>query len=173
MHPLPTLFRPSALRTAAWLLPLAVALSGPAQAAGTLELAFVQPEQFTDIGHSSFDRAQNLSALQAHFDHLAQRLPDGQRLEVQVLDVDLAGEVQPFAPPELRLMRGGVDWPRMTLRYTLKAGDTTLAQGEDRLADTAYLFTRRGLNEQQALPYERRMLDTWFQQRFVSAGPAR
>jgi hypothetical protein len=154
---------------AAWatLTALAGALvAGPAQAAGTVQVNFVQPAGYSDIGLSSFDREHNLRALQAHFTSLAKGLPDGQTLQVDVLDVDLAGEILPQSIHELRVLRGGVDWPRITLRYTLTSSDTTLAQGEERLSDPSYMFSRSASIQHQPLPYERRMLEEWFNDRF-------
>ncbi len=137
-------------------------------AASAVSVSFVKADEYTDIGRGGFDRKQNLRALETHFKQLGKRLSPGQQLQVDVLDVDLAGELRPHLPHELRVLRGGVDWPRMTLRYTLKAGETTLAQGEERLSDPAYMFTRRQLVEHQPLPYERRMLESWFSTRFAS-----
>jgi hypothetical protein len=162
-----------ALLTLATLVTLASALAtGTAQAqpqtpvTGTVQVNFEQPDKFVDIGLSSFDREQNLRTLQGHFTSLAKGLPAGQTLQVDVTDVDLAGEILLAAPHELRVLRGGVDWPRITLRYTLKAGETLLAQGEERLSDMSYMFSRAGSIEHLPLPYERRMLDQWFKDRF-------
>ncbi len=141
-------------------------LAGPLQAAERLQLRFVQPEQFADIGRNSVDREQNLRYLRQHVDRLGQGLPSGQRLEIEVLDVDLAGEVWPFARHEVRVLRGGADGPHIHLRYTLRADDTLLAQGEERLSDLGYLFTRQRALVHRPLPYEQRMLDAWFRQRF-------
>ncbi len=163
----------AAMLTLATLVSLASALAaGTAQAqpqppvTGTVQVNFVQPDNFVDIGRSSFDREQNLRTLQGHFTSLAKGLPAGQTLQVDVTDVDLAGEIPPAALHELRVLRGGVDWPRITLSYTLKAGETMLAQGEERLSDMSYMFSRAGATEHLPLPYERRMLDQWFKDRF-------
>ena len=159
---------PSLLPTLAGLLAAALLVS-PARAAGEVDLRFTQPEQFTDIGLGHFDREQNLRTLREHVQRLGERLPAGQRLEVEVTDVDLAGRIEPHHPDQLRILRGSADWPHITLRYTLKAGDTTLAQGDEHLSDPSYLFPRRRATEQQPLPYERRLLDVWFQERITPA----
>lgn len=170
---MPTAFTP--VPRPAWRAPLAALclLTGlvcapQAQAASTVELRFVQPEQFIDIGRSSFDREHNLRTLAEHFQRLGQALPEGWQLQIEVLDVDLAGEVWPYAAQEVRVLRGGLDWPRINLRYTLKAGQTVLAQGEDRLSDASYLFPRRRALEHLPLPFERRMVEAWFKERFAA-----
>jgi hypothetical protein len=151
------------LAAAAWL-------SGPsAQAAGTVEIRFVEPVKFTDAGHWQPERDRNLQELEAFLQQLGQRLPDGQSLAIEVLDVDLAGEVWPRSTRELRILRGSIDWPMIRLRYTLRDGQRILADGEDRVTDMRYLAGPRPRATLGALPYEKRMLETWFKQRFVLA----
>lgn len=159
----PTAFR--AWAAAAGLVCSALA-AGPALAAGQVELRYTQPEQFTDIGLGHHDRSHNLRILGEHFTRLGQSLPEGQVLQLEVTDVDLAGRIEPYRHQELRVLRGSTDWPRISLRYTLKAGGTILAQGEDHLSDMNYLFPRHRKLEHQPLPYERRMLEAWFKERF-------
>ena len=143
----------------------------PSGAAGSAQVSYVQPEKFTDVGHGSFDRERTLQSLTQHFDTLGKRLPDGQTLRVEVLDVDLAGEVWPRGPHEVRVLRGRADWPHMTLRYTLLEGDRTVKAGEVRLADMAYLFNQQHLSQYGDLPFEKRMLDRWFKQEIAPTSP--
>jgi Protein of unknown function (DUF3016) len=76
---------------------LALLAAGAAQAVGRVEVRYVQPERFSDAGFGAVERERTLKVLSQHFDRLAQRLPDGQLLQVEVTDVDLAGEVDPLA----------------------------------------------------------------------------
>lgn len=144
----------------------------PAHAAGLVEVSYVQPEQFADVGRGVFERERTLRSLTRHFEQLGQKLPTGQTLRVEVLDVDLAGFVRPFGVHELRVLRGGADWPHMTLRYTLVAEGRTVKAGEDQLADLNYMFYLRGGADQGGdLPYEKRMLERWFGANFAVAQP--
>lgn len=148
------------------------ALAPPAHAAGRAEVRYVEPERFSDVGRDAGDRERNLAALSAQFDRLAARLPDGQTLRVDVLDIDLAGERNPLLWNDTRVLRGSADAPRATLRWSLLEGAATLRAGEDRLADLGYLFTRpRSGAHADELPYEARMLERWFDER-VAARPA-
>ncbi len=148
---------------------LALAASGAARA-GAIEVHFVDPEHFTDIGFASFERERALSTLTQAFERLAGKLPDGQTLKLEVLDVDLAGNVWPRFGNEYRILRGGIDWPRMTVRYTLSAEGRTLKTGQDKLADMNYLFNLRGVTASDGnLPYEKRMLERWFAETFLAA----
>jgi hypothetical protein len=156
----------SAAIAAALVLPLSV------HAAGEVEVRWVEPEQFRDAGQGSIERDRNLRTLEQHFTRLGRHLPDGQTLRVEVEDVDLAGEIWPFGFRDTRIVRGGVDWPQIDLRWTLSAGDRVLAQGEERVADRSYTFGSRVSMEQGPLPYERRMLEDWFRERIADEAAA-
>lgn len=183
MHPLPlgpiprTAARRGALRAAlgAMLCAAVLAAAGPTGAAATVEVRLVEPESYADIGWRLADRAQNLERLRLHFEGLSASLPAGQRLRIDVLDVDLAGEELPG--PELntvRVLRGRADWPRMRLRWALTDAGGATRQAEEWLTDPAYLdrmLPARTASE--ALPYDLRMVDEWFRARFVRGEPPR
>lgn len=148
-----------------------VGLAPPSGAAGSAQVSYVQPDRFTDVGFGSVERDHTLQSLTQYFDTLGKRLPDGQTLRVEVLDVDLAGEIWPRSAHQVRVLRGRADWPHMSLRYTLLQGDRTLKAGEARLADMAYLFNQQRLSRYGDLPFEKRMLDRWFQQEIAPPAP--
>lgn len=145
-----------------------------AATAGPVEVKWTQPERYTDVGWLEADRVRNLEALRRHFEGLGARLPAGQTLVVEILDVDLAGEEIPGAlrGERVRVLKGRADWPRMRLRYTFTAPGQPARSGEETLADMAYLqrVLRTG---DEPLPYEARMVDEWFEQRIVQGLPAR
>ena len=142
-----------------------------ASAAGTVNVTFVDPERFYDAGNSKHDEPANLKVIEQHFKDLGQRyLPDGQVLNISVLDVDLAGYMKPLygSAREVRVARGAADWPRIKVRYSLEAGGAPVKSAEETLADLnygrhgqTYLYTNR-----DPLRYEKQMLDSWFQARF-------
>lgn len=136
-----------------------------AQAAGTVQVSFAKPDEFVDIGHSRWDQERALDQLREVFKGWGAKLPDVQTLKVEVLDVDLAGRLQPRRGDEIRVLNGRADWPRIKLRWTLSAGDRTLKSGEDDLADMTYLQTLGNLDRSLSLPYEGRMLERWFAER--------
>lgn len=149
-------------------LAAAALLALPVQAAGTVEVKYVEPEKFRDIGFGAFERERNQTSLDQSFQRLAAQLPDGQTLKIEVLDVDLAGEVHPGSVNSTRVLRGSVDWPRIQLRYSLQAGATTLKSGEQSLSDPSYMFGTRSVSARDgALPYEQRLIDRWFSDTFA------
>jgi hypothetical protein len=147
---------------------LLVVMARPAHAAGSVDVRFVDADRYRDAGLLAADRERTLASLAAHLRALAQRLPDGQQLRVQVLDVDLAGE-RAFRPgTDVRVLRGGADVPRLHLKWTLEQGGAVIQSGEDRLRDLDYLAggPARAAGDGD-LPYEKRLLTRWFEARFA------
>ena len=135
-----------------------------AQPADKLTLVFTDAEHYADIGRGNIDRSRNIKTLSDYLQGLAKQLPDDQQLSLEVLDVDLAGELLFHGAQELRVLRGGADWPRIQLRYTLTRDGRTLKSGEAQISDLAYLYTLRGRAEFYGdLAYEKHMLQGWFQ----------
>lgn len=139
----------------------------PARAAGEVKLSFVAPEKFSDIGTGTVERERVLRSLEDFLQSLgAKALPDGQTLELAITNIDLAGETRFTPRGDVRVLRGGTDWPRIELRYTLRAGATVLKSGEARLSDSAYLSGRRTPDLDTEHGHEKRMLRSWFTETF-------
>lgn len=159
----------SSVLAAAALALVATLTAGAAHAVGRAEVRYVQPERFSDAGFGAVERERTLKVLSQHFDRLAQRLPDGQVLTVDVTDVDLAGEVDTLAVHRVRVMGQLPDAPRLSLKFELRQGSQLLAQGEEQLIDMAYqLGTFRGRHD-GPLVYEARMLERWFDDRLMAS----
>jgi len=151
---------------AAALLAL-LAASGGARATGKVEVHFIEPQKYADAGRFTVDRERTMSALGEFMESLGKELPDGQLLTLDVLDIDLAGTIEPLRHNDIRIIRDRADWPRMTLRYTLQAGDTpgaaTLKSGTDDLSDIHYMQSLRGADTLDgSFGYEKRMVRQWF-----------
>jgi hypothetical protein len=165
MSSLPLAARTVPLAGAALILALA---GGPARAAGVVEVHFVKPETFADIGRYGADRKQAMEVLERHFKALGQRLPEGRTLKIDVLDVNLAGELKYTRhATEVRVMRGGADWPQMTLRWDLSEGGRSVSSGEERIDDMAYLLHNARLPDIRAYAYDLRLIDEWFGKHFA------
>lgn len=139
------------------------------------EVSYVKPEEFSDVPFNVRDREQLLKDLSAHFAHMAKQLPAGQSLKVEVLDVDLAGRTYPrrFSPDEIRVMRGGADWPTMHLRYSLEQDGKVLRSGDEHLSNMAYQDRVNRYSSGDPLRYEKQMMDDWFQKEFLSSTVAK
>jgi len=158
-------------RLALPVLALAAVLAAAPAHAGTVNVSYAQNTQFTDAGATPWDRDTTMHELQSHLQALGQRyLPADRSLNIEVLDVDLAGETRPGARlRDVRVARGGADWPRITLRYSLQANGQTLRSGEETVSDMNYLRHLPNNHDQGSLGPEKRMLDEWFKQRFVTS----
>lgn len=153
----------------------AALLTSVAATAAVVDVHFVQPDRFTDIGFERLDRERALQAIEQHLTRLGTRLPDGARLRVDVLDVDLAGRLEPWPTRQVRVLGGQADWPRMTLRWRLdpSSGGDALASGEERLADLGYLSRTAPLRSQSAYAPDLRLIDDWFDRRLAAHAAVR
>ncbi len=163
------------MRSATGLIGLSLATllaASAAQAAGSVQVSFVQPEQFSDARDARRDSTETLRQLKSFLEEEAVRhLTDNQALTIEVLDVDLAGEVRysSHLRNDVRVLKGRADWPRITLRYTLEAAGQPARRVEQTVADMAYLQRLNRYASGEPLRYEKLMLDEWFDAQFGSA----
>lgn len=144
-------------------------LSAGSASAG-VTVTFSHPENYVDMPFSPTDREQVLKDLTEHFGKLAASLPPGQDLKIEILDLDLAGRLRPNfrgSGQDIRIMRGGADWPHLHLRYTLESGGQVLASGEEHLSNMNYLDRINRYASGDTLRYEKQMIDDWFKQKIV------
>lgn len=96
----------------------------------------------------------------------APRLPEGQRLEVHLTDVQRAGDFEPWRGPrgaDVRIVRD-IYPPRIDLRFRLLDGDARLLrEGSRQLRDATFMM-RPDLHPNDPLRYEKTLLDDWLQQ---------
>ena len=148
------------------MVPLLLAAS--AANAATVEVRYIEPDNFSDLGRSSWDRERAMGALTAHLQKLGQGLPEAQTLRFEITDIDLAGDIRPWGWHELRVLRGQADWPRINLRYTLVEGQRTLNSGEAQLSDLSYMQSLSGRDRSgEELAFEKRMVRRWFADTFT------
>lgn len=133
-------------------------------AAASVTVTFTQPEKYTDMPYNAVDKQMIMDDLHKHFDQLGATLPTGQDLRIEVLDIDLAGRIEPIARAsrDMRVLRGGADWPVITLRYSLESAGGVLKSGQERIADMVYLQGYNHYGAGENLRYEKQMLDRWF-----------
>jgi hypothetical protein len=153
-----------------WVLAALAALPVSAWAASA-SVTFVNPEKFTDIARYADEpeAAHTRTEIERFIKQLAaRRLPAEQALQVEVLDVNRAGMLEPwrFRAYDVRVMRSAT-WPSMKLRYRLVLGDQVLASGEETISDMNYLQRPDPYPTEDPLRYEKRMLSEWFQNRLV------
>lgn len=165
-----------------WSLVLAAAAAAVASsfsyAKADVEITWENPKEFRDVrptiqSRSNF-REQTFSHIEEYVNKLAEELPDGQTLSINVTDLDLAGQVWPS--PFVGFSSGGgdvrvvkaIDIPRMTFSYTLKdaAGVVVQSADEVKLKDMSFMDRSNFSSRNDPLRYEKKMIEDWFQDEF-------
>jgi hypothetical protein len=131
------------------------------------------PSQFGEVRYSQ-NRYESLQGdwVVELADYLQQKvskaLPPGERADVEIVDIRLAGQYEWIrnGNTDLRVMRD-VYPPRMTLRFRRMAADgSTIAEGERKIADLAYLQSPGPFPTTDPLRYDKRLIDRWIRREF-------
>ena len=145
---------------------LAAALVVPTTSFAGVIVRFVSPENYSDSGLGD----GTLAGLRSHLQRLGQRyLARGQTLTVDVLDVDRAGQYEPwrYNLTDVRILRD-VTPPRIKLRYVLTDGGKRTRSGEETLSDINYQMNPAARSSSDRLVYEKALLDDWFRRNFAN-----
>lgn len=147
-----------------------------AGSAARISVTFVAPEKFTDVRESTLalerDRDRLLGAIKVRIKSLARRfLAAGQTLEIQVTDVDLAGEFEPWLGVDfdhIRILKE-VYPPRMKLEFRLlDAEGRVVSEGKRHLQDFGYL-TSSSIPTTDPLRHDLDLVRDWMRQEFRPA----
>ncbi|MYN29364.1 DUF3016 domain-containing protein [Duganella levis] len=150
------------------VLAAVVALLASSAALADVTVTYTKPDDYTDLARGEYDRDRVLKQFSEYFATLEKKLPPGENLKIDVLDIDLAGRMYPRRNgEEIRVMNGGADWPRMHLRYTLEKDGQVLRSGDDNIANMNYQQSRSSYFDSDPLRYEKQMLDDWFNKAIV------
>jgi hypothetical protein len=131
-----------------------------------VKVTYIEPDKYADMPFEPGGRENVLKDLSEHFQKLGKQLPPDQNLTIEVLDIDLAGHIRPGirSGRDIRIVKGGADWPRMRLRYSLDAGGRVIASGDADLSDMMYQQRLNRYSDGDTLRYEKQMIDDWFRQ---------
>lgn len=157
-------------------LALGSVIAQAATSPDNVQVRYKDPQHFTEAKRSfgmHLIRADAyLEPLKTYIAERAARvLAPGQRLDIEVTDVDRAGEYEPWRGPDFDDVRIIKDIypPRIDLRFTLTGADgRVLASGERRLRDSAFLM-RSTPDDSDPLRFEKRLLDDWLRREFRPA----
>ncbi len=149
-------------------LALASAMAWAAAPPDNVSVRYKDPQHFTEarrsFGAHVFGADDYLKPLQAYMAQRAARiLAPGQRLDIEVTDVDRAGEYEPWRGPrfdDVRIIKD-IYPPRMELDFTLyDANGNVLRKGHRKLRDPGFLSRNAG-TDQDPLRYEKSLIDLW------------
>lgn len=135
------------------------------------EVTWTNPEDYRDIrpGNTSTRKKFQehvFSELEEHFAKLAAKLPEDQKLIIDVTDVDLAGDVRIGAMNQVRIVKD-IYHPRIKFSYQLMENDgTEVVADEINLKDMSFLTGSIMRYRNDSFGYEKKMLDDWFKKTF-------
>lgn len=149
---------------------LAMAAPVAALAAGPVGVTYVAPETFRD---REFRQARSRASALAEFDRWfaelgARYLPSGQSLRIEVLEMDLAGDFEPWRTgwQDVRFLRDTTP-PRIRMRWQLEQGGKVIRQGDARLSDMNYLWDPRGKGDSRRFVHDKLLIQDWFRKTFA------
>lgn len=158
------------------VLALPVLIGAPDTAEADVTVTYVSPEKFHDREfRQERTRASALAEFDKAFERLAVRyLPATQDLAIEVLDIDLAGDFEPwnFEYRDVRIMRNTTP-PRIRFRYTLTEIGKVVTQGEVRLSDMNYLSRPGAANDTERFAHDKRLVEYWFRKTFGATSDGR
>ncbi len=136
-------------------------------------VTFKDSDKFTDA-RSSFGFGTDQGYLDLLSDHLkkvaGQKLAAGQKLEVTVTDVDLAGEFLPTGrnPDQIRVIKE-IFRPRIELTFKLTdASGQVVKEGERKLTDLNFMSNLDIVGRNEPLFYDKALLTDWAKAEFKS-----
>jgi hypothetical protein len=149
-------------------LALAAVIAQAATPPDNVNVHYKNPQNFTEaknnFGTHRSDADAYLKPLKAYIAERAERiLAPGQRLDIEVTDVDRAGEYEPWRGPrfsDVRIIKS-IYPPRLDLNFTLYGADgKVLREGSRKLRDAGFL-SRSLPNDQDSLRFEKSLIDQW------------
>jgi hypothetical protein len=162
-------------------MPTAVAADTPVHAvANIVNVAFVAPENFTDLGDRGYvttdaRRGVLLGDLKRHIEiRAAPRLPALSTLAVAITDIDMAGGFEGWRGPDASRVRVVRDVypPRIKLAFRLTdESGKVIAEGERELTDPAFMTNLEYRSD--LLRHEKKLLDDWLAREFPGAATRR
>ena len=141
---------------------------------GAISVQWTDPGEFSDLKFSGnrweAKRGNWVVTLAEHLRKSAgKRLPEGERMEVTITDIDRAGHYEPWhgvRMQDVRILRD-IYPPSMSLTFKrYDANGQLVAEGERKLRDLSYLSNGVAFPNSDTLRYEKRLIDDWVRDEF-------
>jgi len=144
-----------------------------------VQVKFVDAEKFSDVRDaympSEKGQAAYLDIIRRYVEEEAGRyVGDGQKLEVNFTNIDMAGDFEPWHKPgmeDVRIIKG-IYPPRVDLNFKLTdAAGKVLKEGSRELRDSSFMMQQMHLTlrHNEALNFEKEMLKKWIKNDIKSA----
>ena len=141
-----------------------------AEGSSAVKVNWLNPEKFSDIRPATGTRKVYQERVMKAFDkiigELAEKLPAGYSMEINVKDLDLAGDVNPMYRLEntdIRVIKE-IYFPRMKFDYVLFDQNKQPIQQESdvKIKDMGFMTSSHIGYQSREFAYEREMLKKWF-----------
>lgn len=142
-----------------------------------VEINWENPEKYRDVRPTMESRIKfrehTFEQIEEYLQKLAAKLPDDQKLMLNVTNLDLAGQVWPasfvgfgHSASDIRVVKS-IDIPRMNFTFKLvnTAGEL-IQEGDVELKDMAFMDRSNRFFNSESLRYEKNMLRSWFNDEF-------
>ena len=141
----------------------------PVTEVGLVKIEWQNPKDFRDIKTSNElqSRFENrlFETLTKNINKQAEKiLKPGQTLQMQVTNLDLAGDMRPTfgaTPGDLRIVKDLYP-PRATFSYSVNEGDKVIIAGDEKIIDMSFMNNTRNFNN-RPFQYETNLFDDWLQ----------
>jgi len=131
----------------------------------SVKVRFVDPSHYTDAGgFGAASREATLSTIRAYLEKLGRRLlAPCQHMTIEVLNIDLAGEYEPWRRnlDDVRIMRD-ITPPSFRLRYVLTDKGKPTRRGEETITDMNYQMNLSARSSSDRYAYDKALLEDWF-----------
>lgn len=134
--------------------------------AASVDIKWADIEKFADVraddsGVTQY-RKDVIFNIEKHFTKIAKKLPEEQRLNIEILDIDLAGDIKMFDARLIRLVKGHQP-PRIAFKYQLiDKSKTVIKAGEENIRDASFMNTISSRYKNSAFGFEKSLLDKWY-----------
>lgn len=142
----------------------------PAAEAAEVNVTWKNPDKYRDIYAGNENnkrfRESTFKELEKHLLALAEGLPKNQILEIEVTDVDLAGDVNHASSRQIRIIKD-IYFPRFEFSFKLLTADgTTILAKKEKIYDIGFMAGISLKYRNIKLGYEKQLLDDWFKDSF-------
>ncbi len=158
------------MKTLFFSLSLLILLTGSVYASSKALVTWSNPENYSDLRSSNGGEeefmAATLNELEQSIQTMASSLPDGQKLEMTITDVDLAGDVKLTGAraqhQDVRVVKD-IYPAKIVFSYRLlDQSGNVLKQGDEKLRSRSTSASSMRTGSKGPLEIEKRMLKSWF-----------
>lgn len=161
------------LGTLLGVLPTLALNAAPTRTIARADVAFFEPQKFTDVRDSlsgDFERTTYLDQIRDHvLEQAKYYVPEGHTLSVTFTDIDMAGEFEPWRGPrfdDIRIVKD-IYPPRIVLAFRLTdAAGNVVKEGKRELRDLGFMMKITMAFRDDPVRHEKELLDTWLRSEF-------